>query len=372
MKRPVTPPLRTIYFYPTESCNLKCRHCWITPPYAKNSSAQAYAGQNSANLSFDEIKEVIADALPLGLNSIKLTGGEPFLHPRVMDYLRYFKEKGLSLILETNGTLIDEEIIVELKKMGCGISVSIDGASPETHDRVRGVPGSFDRVMRALQLMKKHDYPCEVIFSLYKQTWKELERIIEILDDLKGFNLKINPLCAIGRGERLANASLDLPIEEILKLNKTIEHGYSRRYKNVPIYLHVPVAFTPIKGIGDGQGCCACRILNIIGLLSDGRVSYCGIGRLEDELVLGNIRNEKLSTIWNNSPRLRDFRKKMPRGLKGICGACIHKHQCLGSCVAQTYHQKKDLFGAFSFCETAYQKGLFPQSRLVRPVGAGS
>lgn len=372
MKKQTHPPLRTIYFYPTESCNLKCKHCWVSPSFAEGPSAKAYADQNSANLSFDEIKEVVADALPLGLDSIKLTGGEPFLHPRIMDYLRYFRKKGLALILETNGTLLDEAIIVELKRLGCGTSVSLDGATPATHDRVRGVPGSFEKVLRALHLMQKHDYPCEVIFSLYRETRNELKQIIEILDARGGFRLKINPLCPIGRGERLAEASLALPIEEILELNRTIERDYTRRFKNVPIYLHLPVAFTPVKDILAGKGCCTCRILNIIGLLSDGRVSYCGIGRLEEELVMGNVRNEKLSAIWQDSKQLRELRKKMPRALKGVCGICIHKYQCLGSCVAQTYHQKKDLFGAFSFCEAAHVKGLFPESRLVRTVGAGS
>jgi SynChlorMet cassette radical SAM/SPASM protein ScmF len=371
MKKHIAPPLQTIYFYPTESCNLKCRHCWIAPPFAESSSAQAYAGQNRANLSFDEIKAVIEDALPLGLNSIKLTGGEPFLHPRVMDYLRYFKKKNLSLTIETNGTLLDEDIIVELKKMGCGTSISMDGASAATHDRVRGVPGSFDRVMRALQLMKKRDYRCEVIFTLFKETRAELIKIIEVLNELKGFTLKINPLSPMGRGEQLANASSGLPVEEILELHRAIEQDYSRRYRNVPIYLHIPAAFTPIKSILKGQGCTTCMIRNIIGLLSDGRVSYCGIGRLENDLVLGNVRDKKMSAIWKNSRQLREFRKKMPRSLKGICGACIHKNQCLGSCVAQTYHEKKDLFGAFSFCEAACDKGLFPESRLVRTAGAG-
>lgn len=372
MKKQTVPPLRTIYFYPTESCNLKCAHCWVSPSFAEDTSAKSYADQNSANLLFDEIKEVVEDALPLGLDSIKLTGGEPFLHPRIMDYLRYFKKKGLSLILETNGTLLDEAIIVELKRLGCGTSVSLDGATPATHDRVRGVAGSFERVMRTLHLMEKHHYPCEVIFSLYKETLPELERIIGILDNMRGFTLKINPLCALGRGERLANTSLDLPVEDILELNRTIERDYSTRFKNVPIYLHIPVAFTPIRNIRDGRECWTCRILNIIGLLSDGRVSFCGIGRLEEDLILGNVRDKKLSAVWKDSEHLRELRQKMPRSLKGICGACLHKFQCLGSCVAQTYHQKKDLFGAFSFCETAYAKGLFPESRLVRPVGTGS
>jgi len=364
VKKPDRYPLECIYYYPTESCNLRCAHCWVAPGYAESCASPEYVAQNANNLSFDELKTVVDDALPLGLRGIKITGGEPFLHPRMIDYLRFFKSKGLSLSLETNGTLLDEERIKELKNLGCATSVSLDGATAEIHDRARGVAGSFDRTVRALEMMSRNGCCGEVIFSLHKDTLPGLTGIMELLDGLRGFSLKINILSVIGRGKQLSAAGGAVDIETILALNQRIEREYAKRYSNVEIYLHIPIAFTPIRKLF-GDAACYCRICNIIGLLSDGRVSYCGIGRLENDLILGDVRREKLSEIWTKSPSLAEFRRKMPEELKGICGSCIHRDQCLGGCVAQTYALTKDLCGAHAFCETAHQKGLFPASRII-------
>ncbi|HNX51405.1 MAG TPA: radical SAM protein, partial [Thermoanaerobaculaceae bacterium] len=71
-RRPV-PPLHTIYFYVTGSCNLRCRHCWIDPVTESQRS--------TLHLPWRELKPIFEEARALGLSSVKLTGGEPFLHP---------------------------------------------------------------------------------------------------------------------------------------------------------------------------------------------------------------------------------------------------------------------------------------------------
>lgn len=86
--------------YLTGSCNLKCRHCWINPHFEKN------AGKC---LPWNELKKIIQDAKEIGLSSVKLTGGEPFLHPEILGVIKGLKEMKLGVTIETNGTLIDEE-----------------------------------------------------------------------------------------------------------------------------------------------------------------------------------------------------------------------------------------------------------------------
>jgi len=68
-------PLRSIYFYPTESCNLKCIHCWIRPAYAPDE--KSYQRQNQENVSVEVMDRVVRDALPLGLSHVKLPEESP-------------------------------------------------------------------------------------------------------------------------------------------------------------------------------------------------------------------------------------------------------------------------------------------------------
>ena len=68
------PTLRTIYFYLTDGCNLRCRHCWIDPMYRNKEDGHSF-------LPFDLFVSIIKEAKELGLKGVKLTGGEPLLHP---------------------------------------------------------------------------------------------------------------------------------------------------------------------------------------------------------------------------------------------------------------------------------------------------
>ena len=118
------PPLNMYYVYLTGGCNLACQHCWITPTY------QAHGG-TGGHLDYDLFALAIEEGLPLGLSGVKLTGGEPLLHPdfiRIVDLLR---EKNLDLTIETNGTLMTDSLAHYLKEKSTlsFISVSLDGAS---------------------------------------------------------------------------------------------------------------------------------------------------------------------------------------------------------------------------------------------------
>ena len=140
---PRVPPLATIYFYLTEGCNLACRHCWIAPKYQAGSTIYP-------SLSYDLFVNIIQQAKPLGLGSVKLTGGEPLLHPNIVELLRFIRAEELGLTIESNGLLCTPEIVEEIKQCkGPFVSVSLDGAKAETHEWVRGVEGSFEMALRA-------------------------------------------------------------------------------------------------------------------------------------------------------------------------------------------------------------------------------
>ena len=94
------PPLRSFYLYMSTGCNLKCRHCWITPAFVNGRPSPGDV------IDVDLLREAVRVAKPLGLGRAKLTGGEPMLHPRFMKIVQMLTRMGLGLDMETNGTLL--------------------------------------------------------------------------------------------------------------------------------------------------------------------------------------------------------------------------------------------------------------------------
>jgi MoaA/NifB/PqqE/SkfB family radical SAM enzyme len=128
-----TYPLNQIYFYLTEGCNLRCR-----PPKYQSE------GNTYPALDLDLFKSIIEQAKLLGLTGVKLTGGEPLLHPAINEILEHIQTEDLRLTVETNGVLCVAELAE--KMAACKdpfVSVSLDGADSGTHEWVRGVEGCF-------------------------------------------------------------------------------------------------------------------------------------------------------------------------------------------------------------------------------------
>ncbi len=131
---------------------------------------------------------------------------------------------------------------------------------------------------------------------------------------------------------------------------------------NIDLYL--PPALKGIKELSR-QTLCSCNILNICGILSNGDVSVCGIGRIKKKLILGNIKEKSIVQIWKEAPLFNEIRQKVPFDLKGVCGKCLFKYQCLGFCRADVLGDNQSLVDPNGICDEIYQKGLFPKTRIL-------
>lgn len=355
-------PLRSIYFYPTESCNLRCIHCWIQPAYAADD--RTYQRQNKKNVSVEVMERVVKDGLTLGLNYIKVTGGEPFLAPNLFEYFDLFSRNRLSLGIETNGTLLTEDIVRRLKKIHLKqISVSLDGSNALVHERVRGVKGCFEKAVTGIQYLIEHAIYPQVIFCIQKTNVHDLENTIELADRLGVISFEINPLSFVHRASK-PRICEGLAIEEILELEKRVEIEYAARYPNMHIDLYLPPA---LKGMGElsKRRLCTCKILNICGILSNGDVSICGIGRGSKDLIMGNVQDESITQIWRQGVLFNEIREKIPFELEGVCGRCLFKLHCLGFCRADVLAANRLLTDSYGLCEELFQKGLFPKTRVL-------
>lgn len=350
------PPLSSIYFYLTSYCNLRCSHCWISPEYIDNDEAPKEA-------DFGLLKDIIGQAMPMGLKSIKITGGEPFLSKNINQLIIYAFSKKLAIDIETNATLIDEAMARFLKENSVNhIAVSLDGPNQEIHERIRNKNGCFKKTMEGIKALKKCGLNVQVIMSLCRDNAGYLEETISLTERYGVNSFKINCISDISRGEALKEKGMTLRASDYIELNNKVENEIQPKHK-IRIIFDIPPAFKALKNIKTEK--CVCGIKNILGIMPDGDISICGIGKVLTSLRLGSMQEESLRKIWEDNEILRIIREELPSGLKDICGRCILKALCLGKCRAESYYKNNDLLSPFSFCDEAFRSGLFPKNRIL-------
>ncbi len=352
--------MNQIYFYLTGGCNLRCRHCWIVPKYQS-------AGNSYPTLDLDLFRSIVEQARTLGLSGVKLTGGEPLLHPQIQDIMELIQTEELSLTVETNGVLCTPKLAERMAACkNTFVSVSLDGGNAETHEWVRGVPGCFDHALVGIRNLVVEELKPQIIMTIMRRNKCQMEAVVRLAESLGAGSVKFNLLQPVARGEKMHEATETLTIEELVDLGQWVGTTLSASTPLRLVYSH-PMAFRPLSNMfgNNGDGCGVCGILGILGVLGNGSYALCGIGETVPELVFGHAATDRLEDVWNNTPVLLELREGLPHRFEGICQDCLMKTRCLGECVAQNYYRAKNLWAPFWFCENAYEKGLFPESRRI-------
>ena len=349
------PALNQIYFYLTEGCNLACRHCWLSPKFDRR-------GDKYPTLPVGHFETAIQEAKPLGLSGVKLTGGEPLLHPHFSKLLEIIRQEGLALTIETNGVLCTPQIAAEIaKSQNPFVSVSIDGTDPETHESIRGVKGSFEKARQAVRNLADVGISPQIIMSLMGCNSHQVDAMVDMAKSSGASSLKFNIVQPTGRGKNIETEVDGIGVSELLEIGRHIDRELQPG-TDFKLFFDSPIAFQPLSRIAGGGG--ACGILGIMGVLPNGRYAMCGIGEHIPDLIYGEVGKDRLEEVWLNNPKLIELRQGMPDRLDGVCARCLMKYRCLGSCIAQNYYRTGSLWSPFWFCKQAHETGLFPGTRL--------
>ena len=351
------PELKLLYFYLTEGCNLACRHCWLAPKLDTT-------GKRYKTLPLELFETAIHEAKPLGLCGVKLTGGEPLLHPRFMHLLEIVRQEELGLTIETNGMLCTPEVAAEIAKSAKPfVSVSIDGADAETHEWVRGVPGSFGAAQRAVTSLVAVGIRPQLIFTVMRRNAGQVDAILGLAEELGAASVKFNVVQPTARGEKLHDVQKTLNVTEIIALGRHVEQMLAPRTR-LRVFFDYPQAFRSLSRIASGDGCGTCGIKGILGVIPSGNYALCGIGEQVPDLVFGEVGKDRLEAVWRENALLKALREGLPGRLEGVCSRCLMKERCVGSCVAQNYYSTGSLWAPFWLCKQAQELGLFPATRL--------
>jgi len=277
-------------------------------------------------------ESILQQAQALGLTGIKLTGGEPFLHPQIQEMLKIIRQAQYRLIVETNGVLLTPELAELLATCNNSlVSVSLDGVEGSTHEWVRRVPGCFQAALNGIKYLVEAGLTPQIIFSIMKRNQDQIEPIVRLAKKIGAGSVKFNFVQPSPRGDLMAEKGEILTVPELVKLGRWLEHELAPS-SDIQLIITHPPAFRPLKRMfgPDGDGCSVCGIKGILGVLADGSYALCGIGEHIPELVFGHAGRDKLEEVWHDHPLLQDIREGLPKKLSGICRDCFMRHRCLG------------------------------------------
>jgi SynChlorMet cassette radical SAM/SPASM protein ScmF len=355
------PALRSFYLYMSDSCNLKCRHCWITPTFAGGKPSHGEV------VDVELLRKAVKEAKPLGLSSAKLTGGEPMIHPKFREIARMLSDEGLGLNMETNGTLIDEDAARFLKdetKISF-ISISLDSIHEQAHDAFRGVKGAYKAALNGLGCLVDAGYKnVQIIMAPHKGNAREVEELVKLAASKGAGSVKLNPVTNNGRGSLMHDRDETLSLAQVMELSDYVR-GTLRKTAPIPIIINIPLSLRPLKELVSGAKAGDCGVDHILGILGSGDVALCGIGRTIPEFVYGNLAKISIRDIWLNHPAVLKLRHDINdfENYPELCRNCIFMRKCRTGCVVQNYSNFGRLIWPHALCLEAQAAGRLKESR---------
>ena len=193
----------------TFQCNLRCAHCYVRGP-----------ANRGEELGTREITGLIDQFVEAGLLWLHLTGGEPLMRPDFEDIYLYAKSKGLILVLFTNGTRITPRLADLLREYPpIAAEITLYGATRETHERVTGVSGSFERCLRGIDLLLDQGVRLKLKTMLLTLNEHELEGM-RALAEARGVAFRYDTMINAGLSGSKTPCSLRIPPERVLEIER--------------------------------------------------------------------------------------------------------------------------------------------------------
>ena len=310
----------------TLACNLKCIHCGSRAGKARPSE-----------LTTEECLDVVRQLARLRVREVSIIGGEAFLRRDWLDIIRALTEHGIHAGLQSGGLALNEERIRAAKEAGlrsCGIS--IDG-SPELHDKLRGVKGSYDHAMRALHLLRKYEIVSSANTQVGATTLPHLRGILHAIAAAGARNWAINLTVAMGNA--VDNDQVLMQPYQMLELMPHLAELFDEADSLGVMMIPANALgyFGPYEHrwrsqnveYGYFKGCAAGHVA--LGIEADGTIKGCP-SLPTAEYAGGNVRDLTLEQIWNDSSQLRFTRDRTVEDLWGFCRTCYYADVCRAGC----------------------------------------
>ena len=262
----------------TQSCNLKCKHCYnfdrLGPEQSKPQKFMALA----------LAKKSISQLAEMGSLSLNITGGEPLLHPHLQGIVQYAKEKQFHVRIKTNGLLLSDQVAKDLFQKGVReIDISLYATSEAGYLSFCGKEG-FTRTIEAIKNAKNNNIKVNVSLILHKENFKDLGSLIGICEDLEVF-YNVSDEITDRHDKTEAKKNLGLSQADYKYLLES-PYSYFFEHDNSQKSLH-----------------CGCA-KTVVAINVHGDVLPC----IGNPIKCGNLEEENFDTIWNNSTEMNKLR----------------------------------------------------------------
>jgi len=359
----------------TYRCNLACEHCYLDAGGTPLLGTENFADRSE--LGTDECFRVIDEIAALAPECVTiLTGGEPLLRRDILEIVRRASERGLWVVVGTNGVSITENLARRLAEAGArGLSLSLDALDPDRHDRFRKVRGAWRNTVEGAEILNRTGLPFIVQTTAGSHNRGELDAIADFAHDrlaAKVWNLYF--LVPTGRGQFVSDIT-PAQYDEVLASLYRIQRKYDRRMlvnaKCAPHYIKTvlenagaetdPIP-SQIRTYSGGAGGCPAGT-HYMGIRPNGDVTPCPYL----PVFAGTLRTSSLADLWTSSELFAGIRRRTSLG--GRCGECEMNGHC-GGCRARAYGMTGDLMAEDPLC--THTPGKFAGSPLLAIRGRAS
>ncbi len=318
-------------FETTLACNLQCKHC-----------GSRAGRKRDDELTTSEVADLFGQLKGLGCERVVLSGGEPMMRTDWLELIEAGTRVGMRMAMITNAVAFDTAAAKAAVEKGLtAVGFSVDGMR-ETHDKIRGKVGHFNRLLQAMAVCREIGLPFAVVTFLNSMNRVELDELhdtvaaegayawqVQLGSDMG--NLHDNPHLLI---EKTSLPSLHQKIAGLIKRDRlriavADSIGYYGPFERT---LRRSVGGKPFSGCGAG--------MRNVGIESNGNVKGClsimaGYNAEGADFVEGNIRTESLAEIWNREGAFSYTRDWTPDKAEGFCATCKHLRQCRGGCTGK-------------------------------------
>lgn len=353
----------------TGKCNMNCRHCFMAADQAPLME----------EFIWEECLEILDDCEECGVQNITITGGEPMLHPYFMELLREISRRHLSILdINTNGTLINEDKLKEIKEMfpDLRFKISFDGIGH--HDWMRNRKGAEELAVNAIKLCKQYGFRVEVQTNIHPGNIESIVPTVELAANLGVEQIRLIRTSEAPRWKEQSEYSCIDPLEYYDLMIRLTDVMLSR---NIPIDVDIwqmfrfnpanhtyfyhtivcnPECYRDTNPIcKDGRG--------TIALASTGELSLCNqlSGTFaKNGISLGNVKRERLKKHIEGSAYL-DFVTMPVSTIKEHnkkCGECSYWLYCNGGCRAIAAATTGDVLHSDPMKCMFFEKGYLEKS----------
>lgn len=281
----------------TYKCNERCRHCYID-------------NKGKPELSLSEIKKILDELAELGVFSLVFTGGEFFIRDDAFDILEYAYAKHFVFEVFTNGTLIDGNDYIRLKRVWpkC-MHFSLYSHMPEKHDAITRIKGSFKKTLDSIKACTTIGIPVNVKCPVFAETIDDVEEMIKLANSLK---------VSIELGDNITpRINGDTSPTELAVDDEGRRHLLEMKKDWFMVSEEKIIVSTSKKLCGAGH--------KSISINPYGEVFPCSMLQIS----LGSVRKQSVKSIWEHSETLGWWRKNNNRYLRIGCEECDLQDKCI-------------------------------------------